>query len=115
MATANDLRQMTPEEIARLVREQRDAGFNLRLKRSTGHLENSALLPKSRRDMARLLTVQNETRLGIAHAYKAGLPKKADRKAAEAAPEKADKPKTEKAKAAEPAKKKTKKAKGKEA
>jgi large subunit ribosomal protein L29 len=107
MATANDLRQMTPEEIARLVREQRDAGFNLRLKRSTGHLENSALLPKSRRDMARLLTVQNETRLGIAHAYKAGLPKKADRKAAEAEPEKP--------KAAEPAKKKTKKAKGKEA
>jgi large subunit ribosomal protein L29 len=82
MATANDLRQMTPEEIARLAKEQREAHFNLGLKLRTGHLENSALLPKSRRDLARLLTVENEARLGIARAYKAGMPKKAERKAA---------------------------------
>jgi large subunit ribosomal protein L29 len=107
MATANDLRQMTPEEIARLTQEQREAHFNLGLKLRTGHLENSALLPKSRRDLARLLTVANETRLGIAHAYKAGMPRKAERKAAPAEP-------AEKPKADAPAKKK-KKAKGKEA
>jgi len=107
MATANDLRQMTPEEIARLAHEQREAHFNLGLKLRTGHLENSALLPKSRRDLARLLTVANEARLGIGHAYKAGMPKKADRKAAEAEP-------VEKPKGEAPAKKK-KKAKGKEA
>jgi large subunit ribosomal protein L29 len=108
MATANDLRQMTTEEIARLASEQRETHFNLRLKLRTGHLENSALLPKSRRDLARLLTVANEARLGIAHAYKAGLPNKAARKAAAA--ETTEKPKSE-----EPAKKKKKKAKGKEA
>jgi large subunit ribosomal protein L29 len=106
MATANDLRQMTPEEITRLTQEQREAHFNLGLKLRTGHLENSALLPKSRRDLARLLTVASEARLGIAHAYKAGMPKKAERKAAT---EPAEKPKSE-----APAKKK-KKAKGKEA
>jgi large subunit ribosomal protein L29 len=108
MATANDLRQMTPEEIARLAQEQREAQFNLGLKLRTGHLENSALLPKARRDLARLLTVQNEARLGIARAYKTGLPKKAERKAAPA--EAVEKPKAE-----ESAKKKKKKAKGKEA
>jgi large subunit ribosomal protein L29 len=109
MATANDLRQMTPEEIARLAQEQRESHFNLGLKLRTGHLENSALLLKSRRDLARLLTVQNEARLGIAHAYKAGMPKKADRKAAAESAEK--KPKV----VAEPAKKTKRKAKGKEA
>jgi large subunit ribosomal protein L29 len=108
MATANDLRQMTPEEVARLAHEQREAHFNLGLKLRTGHLENSALLPKSRRDLARLLTVANEAKLGIARAYKAGLPKKADRKAV--APASTEKPKTE-----ESAKKKKKKAKDKEA
>jgi large subunit ribosomal protein L29 len=104
MATANDLRQMTPEEMARLAREQRESHFNLGLKLRTGHLENSALLPKSRRDLARLLTVQNEARLGIARAYKAGLPKKEQRKAAEDTAEKAKKSET-------PAKKKRSKSK----
>jgi len=106
MATANDLRQMTPEEIARLAQEQRESHFNLGLKLATGHLENSALLPKSRRDLARLLTVQNEARLGIARAYKAGQPKKEQRKAAGA------EDKAEKAKKSEtPAKKKRSKSK----
>jgi large subunit ribosomal protein L29 len=82
MTTANDLRQMKPEELVHLAKEQREAQFNLALKLRTGHLENSALLEKSRRDLARLLTVQREAGLGIARAYKAGLPQKGSRKAA---------------------------------
>jgi len=109
MVTANDLRQMTPEEIARLTQEQRETHFNLGLKLHTGHLENSALIPKSRSDLARLLTVQRETGLGIARAYKTGLPKKEQRKAAAdvEAPEKTKK-------AAEAPAKKKKKAKKEE-
>jgi large subunit ribosomal protein L29 len=108
MTTANDLRQMTPEEIARLAQEQRETRFNLALKLRTGHLENTALLVKSRRDLARLLTVGREEQLGIKRAYKAGLPKKEARKSAA----KAEAPAKEKqAEEATPKKKAKKKAK----
>jgi ribosomal protein L29 len=107
MTTANDLRQMTPEELARLAQEQREGHFNLSLKLRTGHLENTALLAKSRRDLARLLTVQGEVRLGIGRAYKAGLPTKAPRKAAASS----ETPHKEKKSQESPPKKKKKKAK----
>jgi len=54
------LRQLTPEELEARVRELRNQLFNLRIKHSTGQLENAANLPVTRRDLARALTVQNE-------------------------------------------------------
>jgi len=71
MATANDLRQMKPEELDRMLTEQREALFNLRLKLRTGHLENTASLGNARREIARLTTVLHEAQLGIVHPHKA--------------------------------------------
>ena len=71
MATANELRQMKPEELDRMLSEQREALFNLRLKLRTGHLENTASLGAARREIARLTTVLHEAQLGIDHPVKA--------------------------------------------
>jgi len=71
MATANELREMKPEELDRMVSEQRDALFNLRLKLRTGHLENTASLGAARREIARLTTILHEAQLGIVHRAKA--------------------------------------------
>lgn len=71
MATANELREMKPEELTRMLGEQRETLFNSKLKLRTGHLENSASLGASRRDIARLATVLRETALKIAHPVKA--------------------------------------------
>src|SRR5581483_2412655 len=71
MATANELREMKPEELDRMLTEQREALFNLRLKLRTGHLENTASLGTARREIARLTTVLHEAQLGIVHPHKA--------------------------------------------
>ena len=71
MATANELREMKPEELTRMINEQRDALFNLKLKLRTGHLENTASLGAARKDVARLATVQREHALGLKRAHKA--------------------------------------------
>jgi len=70
MATANELREMKPEELDRMLTEQREALFNLRLKLRTGHLENTASLGAARREIARLTTVLHEAQLGIVHPIK---------------------------------------------
>ncbi len=54
------LRQLTPEELEARVRDLRNQVFNLRIKHSTGQLENAARLGVTRRDLARALSVQNE-------------------------------------------------------
>ncbi len=56
------LRQLTPEELEARVRDLRNQVFNLRIKHSTGQLENAANLRVTRRDLARALSVQNERR-----------------------------------------------------
>ena len=71
MATANELREMKPEELTRMINEQRDALFNLKLKLRTGHLENTASLGAARKDVARLATVQRAHALGLKRAHKA--------------------------------------------
>ncbi len=56
------LRGLTPEELEARVRDLRDQVFNLRIKHSTGQLENATQLRVTRRDLARALSVQNERR-----------------------------------------------------
>jgi large subunit ribosomal protein L29 len=54
---AQDVRQMTEDqigdEIVRLKKEQ----FNLRFQRATGQLNNTARVRQVRRDIARLMTI----------------------------------------------------------
>jgi len=54
---ASALREMTKEELLQKLKELREAQFNLNFQHATGQLENSAQLNKTRRDIARALTV----------------------------------------------------------
>ncbi len=54
------LRQLMDEELDARVRELRDQIFNLKVKHSTGQLENLASLGVTRQDLARALTVKSE-------------------------------------------------------
>ena len=57
---ADQVRQLTDEELGARVRELRNQVFNLRIKHRTGQLESVASLGLTRRDLARALTVQRE-------------------------------------------------------
>lgn len=53
---AKEIRELTDEELARLLRENKQEGLNLRLQAQTGQLANSARIRQVRREIARLLT-----------------------------------------------------------
>ena len=57
---ANPLRDMTREELLQKLDELRGALFNLRFQHKTGQLENTAQLGKTRRSIARALTILRE-------------------------------------------------------
>lgn len=57
---ANELRDMTDDELKERLRETRKQLFNLRFQHATGQLDNPRKLKLVRRDIARILTVQNE-------------------------------------------------------
>ena len=59
-----DLRNLTDEELAARVKEARDHLFNLRIKHTTGQLEDTATVRTARRDLARALTVSRERNAG---------------------------------------------------
>ena len=58
------LREMAPEALTTLEREQREKIFKLRFQHSMGQLESSASKRTSKRDLARTLTVASEQRRG---------------------------------------------------
>lgn len=57
MLQAKDLRELSPEELQKKLRETRDELANLRLRKQIGQVENTAALRELRRDIARILTV----------------------------------------------------------
>ena len=59
---ARDLRDLTDDELDRKLADTRQELFNLRFQSATGALENSARLRLAKREIARILTVQNERR-----------------------------------------------------
>lgn len=56
------MRDLTDDELERRLAETRHELFNLRFQSATGALENSARLRLAKREIARILTVQNERR-----------------------------------------------------
>ena len=56
------LRDMPPEALAALEREQREKIFKLRFQHSMGQLESSASSRTAKRDLARTLTIVSEKR-----------------------------------------------------
>jgi large subunit ribosomal protein L29 len=77
MATANELRELTPEELDGRVEELRRQMFDMRNKHATGVLDSTADLVKARRDVARCLTVKREKEKGISRQAKVAPQKKA--------------------------------------
>ena len=57
---SRDLREMTDDELGNQLTESRQELFNLRFQAATGALENTARLHLAKREIARILTVQNE-------------------------------------------------------
>jgi large subunit ribosomal protein L29 len=54
------LRDMTKDELLQKLSEFRAAHFNLKFQHVTGQLENTAQLVKTRRNIARVLTILRE-------------------------------------------------------
>ena len=57
---ARDLRELDDDQLAQRLVDTRKELFNLRFQSATGQLENSARLKLTRREIARILTVQLE-------------------------------------------------------
>jgi large subunit ribosomal protein L29 len=57
---AAELKDLPLEELTRKAAEMRENIFNLRIRHAAGTLDSSADLGKTRRDLARVLTVLNQ-------------------------------------------------------
>jgi large subunit ribosomal protein L29 len=55
-----ELRELSDEELARRLAETRQELFNLRFQDATGALDNTSRLTITKRDIARILTLQAE-------------------------------------------------------
>ncbi len=60
---AKELRDMPDDELAKHLATARKELFGLRFSNATGQLENTAGIPRARRDVARALTVTREREL----------------------------------------------------
>jgi large subunit ribosomal protein L29 len=60
----SELRDLPDDELDHRLSERRQELFNLRFQAVTGALENPARLKLTKREIARILTVQNERRAG---------------------------------------------------
>lgn len=56
----NELRDLSVEELESKSQELNKELFNLKFQLATGQLENSARLPQTRKDIARVMTVLRE-------------------------------------------------------
>ena len=56
---AEDLKTKTPDELKKLLLEQKKAQFNMRFQRQNGALESTAEIRKTRRTIARIKTFLN--------------------------------------------------------
>ena len=63
MATAEDLRNLTDDELLGRLKESKEELFNLRFQVATGQLDNNRRLQTVRRDIARIYTVMREREL----------------------------------------------------
>jgi len=61
--TAEELRQLTPTELAAREKEMREQLFRLRFQLSAGQMESVKRIRQLRKDIARLLSVRREKEL----------------------------------------------------
>ncbi len=63
MATVKELRELEPKELRARAAELKQTLFEIKNKHSTGVLDSTADLDKTRREIARILTVAREKEL----------------------------------------------------
>jgi large subunit ribosomal protein L29 len=57
---ASEVHALGDQDLVQALKEAREEAFNLRFRHSTGELENTAGLPGSRQELARLMTIARE-------------------------------------------------------
>ncbi len=65
---APEIRQKTDDELAEQLTELKKEALNLRFQTSSGQLESTARVRTVRRDIARIMTTQNQRRRAAASA-----------------------------------------------
>ena len=60
---AKDIRALTTDEMLEKEKQYKEELFNLRVQQATGQLENTALLSKVRKNIARIKTILSEKAL----------------------------------------------------
>jgi large subunit ribosomal protein L29 len=63
---AEELRTKSPDQLRASLADLRKEAFNLRFRKASGQLENTARVREVRRDIARIQTVLNEKSRGRA-------------------------------------------------
>jgi len=71
MATVKELRELEPKELRARATELKQTLFDLTNKHSTGVLDSTADLDKTKREIARILTVAREKEIASGAAAKA--------------------------------------------
>ena len=65
---AKDLHELDNDQLVQRLADTRQELFNLRFQSATGALENTTRLKHARREIARILTIQNERGANVAGA-----------------------------------------------
>ena len=68
---ASEAHALKDDELVERIREAREEAFNLRFRHATGELENTARIPQTRRDVAKLITVARERGIDLDEELKA--------------------------------------------
>jgi large subunit ribosomal protein L29 len=63
MAKAEDIRQMTDDELSKKEKDLKEELFNIRMQVSTQQITNYARIKQLKKDIARLETVKKEKRV----------------------------------------------------
>jgi large subunit ribosomal protein L29 len=58
---AKELRDLSRDELKQKEKDQRQEIFNLRLQKAIGQLANTAVIVRTKRDLARIKTILRET------------------------------------------------------
>lgn len=70
MATAKELKELQPQELAERAKELKRSLFDMKSKHNTGVLDSTADLKKARKDVARCFTVKRQQELAAQAAGK---------------------------------------------
>ncbi|KXS45773.1 LSU ribosomal protein L29P [Candidatus Frackibacter sp. WG12] len=64
---ANELRELTSEELGYKLDELKEELFNLRFQKATAQLDNPTRIREVKKAIARVKTILHERKLGISH------------------------------------------------